>query len=68
MTSNHVPLILAIRMTFRTILQMTFKTWDFPGVFKEDFEWDFEGYFKGYSRWCLREPWRETWRGTWRGT
>ena len=28
---------------------MTFKTWDFRGVFKEDYEGDFEGYFKGSS-------------------
>ena len=32
-------------MTFR----MTFKIWDFRGVFKEDFEGDFEGYFEGTS-------------------
>ena len=46
MTSNHVPLILAIRMTLRMIFRMTlrmtlrmiFKTWDFLGVFKRDFE------------------------------
>ena len=64
MTSNHVLLILAIRMTFRT----TFKTWDFPGVFKEDIEEDFEGYFKGSSRGCLRGTWRERWRETPKGT
>ena len=39
-------MILAIRMTFRTILRMTFKTWDLPGVFKEDFEGDLEGDLK----------------------
>ena len=42
MTSNHVPLISAFkmtfRMTFRMTLRMTFKTWDFRGIFKEDFE------------------------------
>ena len=32
------------------LLRMTFKTWYFRGVFKEDFELDFEGYFKGTSR------------------
>ena len=51
MTSNHVPLILAFkmtfRMTFRMTLRMTFKTWDFRGVFKEDFEGDFEGDLEG---------------------
>ena len=26
---------------------MTFKTWDFRGVFKEDFEGDFEGDLRG---------------------
>jgi len=26
---------------------MTFKTWDFRGVFKEDFEGDFEGDLEG---------------------
>jgi len=26
---------------------MTFKTWDFRGVFKEDFEGDLEGYLEG---------------------
>ena len=31
MTSNHVPLILAIRMTLRMTLVMTFKKWDFRG-------------------------------------
>ena len=35
MSSNHVPLILAFKMTFRT--------WDSQGVFKEDFEGDLEG-------------------------
>ena len=30
-------------------LRMTSKTWDFPGVFNEDFEGDFEGYFKEFS-------------------
>ena len=68
MTSNHVLLILAIRMTFRT----TFKTWNFPGVFKEDIEEDFEGYFKRSSRGCLRGTWRDTPKGTsnstWKGT
>ena len=26
---------------------LTFKTWDFPGVFKEDFEGVFKRVFKG---------------------
>ena len=30
-------------MTFRMTLRMIFKTWDFRGVFKEDFEGDLEG-------------------------
>ena len=34
------------RTTFRMTLRMKFKTWDFPGVFKEDFIGEFEGYFK----------------------
>ena len=50
MTSNHVPLMSAFKMTFRITfrmpfrmtlrmtLRMTFKTWDLRGVFKEDFE------------------------------
>ena len=54
MTSNHVPLILAFRMPFRMTfritfrmtfrmtfwmtLRMTFNTWDFRGVFKDNFE------------------------------
>ena len=52
MTSNYVPLISAFKMTFRMTfrmtfkmifrmtLMMTFKTRDFRGVFKEDFEGD----------------------------
>ena len=31
MTSNHVPLISAFKMTFRMTFRMTFKTWDFRG-------------------------------------
>ena len=45
MTSNHVPLISAFKMTFRATFRRTFrttfrmtlrtlKTWDFRGVFK----------------------------------
>ena len=36
---------------------MTFKTWDFRGVFEEDF-------YKGSRRWA----WRLTWWGTPKGT
>ena len=32
MTSNHIPIILALKMTFRMTLRMTFKTKDFRGV------------------------------------
>ena len=35
-----------IQMTFRKTLRMTFKTWDFRGVSKEDFEGDFKGVFQ----------------------
>ena len=50
MTSKYVSLIspfkmtfritfrMTFRRTFRITLRMTFKTWDFRGVFKEDFE------------------------------
>ena len=34
-------------MTFRMSLRMTFKTWDFRGVFKEDYEGDLEGDLEG---------------------
>ena len=62
MTSNHVSLISAFkmtfritfwmtfRMTFRMTLKKTFKTWDFRGVFNEDFEGDLEGDSKGDFR------------------
>ena len=58
MTSNNVPLILAIKMTFRKTLRMTlrmtfrmaFKTGDIKVVSKEDVE----GYFKGSSRGSVR--------------
>ena len=32
---------------------MKFRTLDYWGVFKEDFEGDLEGYFKKSSRGCL---------------
>ena len=68
MTSNHVPLILAFKMTFRTTfrmafrmtLRMTFKPWDF----KEDFE----GYFKESSRGRFWETRTGTPKGTSEGT
>mgnify|MGYP006975644786 CR=1 FL=1 len=43
---------------------MTFKTWDFKGVSKEDFEGDFEGSSRGY----LRGPSKGTLKRTWIGT
>ena len=51
-------------------LRMTFKKWDFPGVFKEDFKGDFEGYFKGSLGGTWRGTWKgqQTWMGRWRGT
>ena len=45
-------------MTFRMTLRMTFKTWDFRVVFKENFGGDFEEYFRVFSRGCLRGTWR----------
>ena len=31
---------MTFRMTLRMTLRMIFKTWDFRGIFKEDFEGD----------------------------
>ena len=46
MTSTHVPLISALKMTFR----MTFKTWVYGGIFKKDFEVELEGVLKWDSK------------------
>ena len=44
---------------------MTYKTWDFRGVSKSDFEGE---YFKGSSRGSLRRTLRGTWSKTLRRT
>ena len=60
-------------------LDMTFKTWDFRGHIKEDFEGDFEGNFKGLQEGIQGGLWMGLWgefqgssrgylRGTWRRT
>ena len=43
---------MTFRMTFRMTLRMTFNSWDFMGVYREDFTGDLEGYFK-YSETLL---------------
>ena len=50
MTLNHIPLILAFKMTFRMTPRMTFTTSEFRVFSNEEFEGDFEGYSKGSSR------------------
>ena len=41
MTSNHVPLISAFKMTFRMTFRMTLRMkWDFKVVSRDDFEGD----------------------------